>query len=335
MKQASLSKNSESPRRVLVTGAAGFVGSHLVERLLADGHQVVGLDAFLPYYPRPLKEANLTAARANPRFTFHECDLRDAHLEPLLANCEVIFHLAAMPGLMLSWQDVPLYASCNILGTQRLLEAARHSDIQHLIHVSTSSAYGVEACGTEEAPTRPISPYGITKLAAEHLCQAYAHNFGLPYTILRYFSVYGPRQRPDMAYNILIRTLLAGQVFSLYGDGAQSRGNTYVADAVDATVSAMERRAACLGEIINIGGGQVVTLRETIALLEELTGRTARIEYHPPRPGDQRHTAADISKAARLLDYHPATTVRAGLAAQVQWQTGSSHSGGVATGAER
>ena len=184
--------------RYLVTGAAGFIGSHLCEALLARGHAVAGLDAFIPYYPRPAKELNLAGLRAQPRFAFHEADLRTADLAPFLAGCDAVFHLAAMPGLMKSWTDFQLYETCNISGTQRLLEAARAARIGQFIHISTSSVYGKEATQGEEAPLQPFSPYGITKLAAEQLCRAYAANFGLPFTILRYFSVYGPRQRPDM-----------------------------------------------------------------------------------------------------------------------------------------
>ncbi len=306
--------------RCLVTGAAGFVGSHLCEALLARGHEVVGLDAFIPYYPRPVKEGNLAGLRARPRFTFHEADLRTAELAPLVAGCEVFFHLAAMPGLMKSWTDFPLYETCNIAGTQRLLESARTARLRQFIHISTSSVYGREATQGEEAPLQPFSPYGITKLAAEQLCRAYAANFGLPFTILRYFSVYGPRQRPDMGYHKLINDLFRGQTFTVFGDGEQTRSNTYVADAVAATLLAMEQRDAALGETFNIGGGEIVSLNRVIAMLEELTGQQARLERQPPRPGDQRHTAANTEKARRLLGYQPVTSLATGLRAQVAWQ---------------
>ncbi len=306
--------------RCLVTGAAGFIGSHLCETLLAKGHDVTGLDAFVPYYPRPIKEANLGPARLNPRFRFLELDLRSADLAPALDGCEVVFHLAAMAGLMLSWQDLNLYASCNLLGTQRLLEAALAARVGQVIHASTSSVYGSEATGPEDTPLNPASPYGITKLAAEHLCHAYEKTRGAPITILRYFSVYGPRQRPDMAYHILINNLLRGQRFTMFGDGAQTRSNTYVADCAQATLLAAECRAAALGQTFNIGGGEVITLNRVIQMLETITGRTARIERRPPRPGDQKHTAANIGKAAQLLGYRPDTRVDAGLRAQVAWQ---------------
>lgn len=304
----------------LVTGAAGFIGSHLCEALLARGHSVTGLDAFIPYYPRAAKELNLAGLRAQPRFTFHEADLRTADLAPLLAGSEVLFHLAAMPGLMKSWTDFQAYETCNIAGTQRLLEAARTAQLRQFIHVSTSSVYGKEATQGEEAPLQPFSPYGITKLAAEQLCRAYAANFALPFTILRYFSVYGPRQRPDMGYRKLINDLMRGEVFTIFGDGEQTRSNTYVADAVAATILAMEKRDVALGETFNIGGGEVVSLNRVITMLEELTGKRARLARQPPRPGDQRHTAANIAKAQRVLGYNPATSLAAGLRAQVEWQ---------------
>jgi len=305
--------------RCLVTGAAGFIGSHLCEALLRKGHDVVGLDAFIPYYPRAWKEQNLAGLRDHDRFHFHEADLREADLGPLVRDCEVIFNEAAMPGLVRSWSDFALYSSCNELGLLRLLEAAREADTPHLIQISTSSVYGREATGPEDSPLRPFSPYGITKLAAEQLCRAYEANFGLPVTILRYFSVYGPRQRPDMAYHILIRGLLEQAVFPLCGDGEQTRSNTYVADCVEATVRTFERRDRVRGEVLNIGGGEIVSLNKVIGLLEEQTGRRVRIEAHPARPGDQRHTAADITKARDLLDYRPSVPVAEGLAAEAAW----------------
>lgn len=303
----------------MVTGAAGFIGSHLCEALCVRGHEVVGLDAFIPYYPRHAKVRNLMALLGQARFAFHEADLRTADLAPLIAGCDTIFHLAAMPGLMKSWTDFELYESCNISGTQRLLDAARNSPLKQFIHISTSSVYGQEATQGEEVPLHPFSPYGITKLAGENLCRAYGANFALPFTILRYFSVYGPRQRPDMGYYKLINDLIQGSTFTLFGDGAQTRSNTYVADAVAATVLAMEQCAVSLGQTFNVGGGEIVSLNEMIALLEDITGQRARLDRQPPRPGDQRHTAANIAKARRLLGYDPHTSLAEGLQAQVAW----------------
>jgi UDP-glucuronate 4-epimerase len=236
-------------------------------------------------------------------------------------GCEVIFHEAAMAGLMKSWSDFELYVSCNMNATKRLLDAARDAKVKQFIHVSTSSVYGKDAVGaTEDTPLTPFSPYGVSKVGAEHLCRAFEANFGVPVTILRYFSVYGPRQRPDMAYNILIRALMKGETFTMFGDGEQSRSNTFVADCVNATLLAFKNRAAALGQVFNVGGGEIVSLNTVIQTLEKLVGQKAKIERKPPRPGDQKHTAANIEKARKLLGYNPTTPVIDGLKAQVAWQ---------------
>lgn len=306
--------------RCLVTGAAGFIGSHLSERLLAEGHEVVGVDAFIPYYPRHYKEDNLRSLRETSGFTFHELDLRTADLGGLVADVDAVIHLAAMPGLVRSWSDFNLYMTCNLEATHNLLEAARSANVRHFIQGSTSSVYGALATGDESLPLAPVSPYGVTKLSAEHLCQAYARNFGLPLTILRFFSVYGPRQRPDMAYHIFIRALLRGEAITIYGDGEQSRSNTYVADCAQGVVLALQQPERSIGETFNLGGGEVVTVNQVVALLAELTGEEPRIERGEARTGDQRSTAADIGKMRRLLGYAPTTSVRDGLAAQLAWQ---------------
>lgn len=303
----------------VVTGAAGFIGSHLSEALLARGHEVLGIDGFVPYYPRPYKEHNLAALRSHPSFRFVEADLRSADLRPLLRGADAVFHLAAMAGLMKSWSDFPLYATCNAEATQRLLDAARDEAIQHLLYISTSSVYGQQATGAEDTVPSPFSPYGITKLAGEHLCRAYEANFGLPITILRYFSVYGPRQRPDMAYHILIRALLNGAPFIQYGDGEQTRSNTYCTDGVKATVLAFEQREKALGQVFNVGGGEILSLNTVRAMLEDLLERPLSVERRPDRPGDQKHTSADITKARQRLGYQPETRVYDGLKAQIEW----------------
>lgn len=306
--------------RILVTGAAGFIGSHLCEALLADGHLVLGLDAFIPYYPRGLKERNLAPLAAEPGFTFVEVDLRAGHLEPLLEGVDAIVHLAAMAGLVRSWQEFEGYMTCNVFATQRLLAAATAVGSPHFVHASTSSVYGRFATGDENTPLQPISPYGITKLAAEKLVLAYAEQFGLRATVLRLFSVYGPRQRPDMGYNIFIRKLLAGDPITVDGDGTDSRSNTYVLDCVDGIRRALARPEASVGHIFNLGGGEEVNVIQVLEMLEELTGAEAQIVHGPPRPGDQRRTVADISKARNVLGYNPQTSVRDGLRAQVEWQ---------------
>lgn len=303
--------------RVLVTGAAGFVGSHVCDALLVAGHHVVGVDAFIDYYDRAEKEANLVSASRSPAFTFAEVDLRDGALERLCAGIDAVVHEAAMPGLPRSWEDFSAYDSCNVLATQRLLDACRRAAVGRVVHVSTSSVYGREADGDESLPTRPVSPYGVTKLAAEHLVHAYGEAFGLDYVILRYFSIYGPRQRPDMAYRRFIEALLDDRPITVYGDGTQSRSNTYVDDCVRGTLLALGHGRR--GETYNLGGGEVVALRDAIDVVAGEVGVTPKIEYADARPGDQRHTRADCTKAARDFGYRPEVGVAEGLAREVAW----------------
>lgn len=304
----------------LVTGAAGFVGSHLSERLTSEGHTVHGLDAFMPYYPRPLKEDNLTNLRTRENFHFHEVDLRSGELSPILEGVDVVFHLAAQAGLRRSWSEFDSYMTCNIQATQRLLEAATANKIGHFINISTSSVYGRVATGDEASPLEPISPYGITKLAAEMLCRAYEKNHGLPVTICRLFSVYGPRQRPDMGYNIFIRTILDEELITIDGDGTDSRSNTYVTDCAAGLILAFEQPEKSIGETFNIGGGYEVNVLQVLEMLEELSGKKPITTFGPPRAGDQRRTVANTEKAQRLLGYDPQTTVLEGLRAQLAWQ---------------
>ncbi len=304
--------------KCVVTGAAGFIGSHLCERLLQAGHAVRGLDAFIPYYPRTVKESNLAACRTHRGFELKVVDLRTEALGDLLADAEVVFHLAAMPGLPRSWTDFDLYEGCNVTATQRLLEAARGATrLKRLVYASTSSVYGRYASGDESLPPRPISPYGVTKLAAENLCRAYAEEQSLPLIVLRYFSVYGPRQRPDMGYHKFVSALLAGQPITVFGDGQQVRGNTYVADCVEATALSIN---AMPGETFNVGGGEAIALWEVIRKLEALTGRRAEIIRQAPRSGDQRSTFADTAKLTRHMGWTPKVGLDEGLARQVEWQ---------------
>lgn len=305
--------------RCLVTGAAGFIGSHLCQALLAQGDEVVGLDAFIPYYPRAVKEANLAAFRAHPAFTFHELDLRRDDLAAALDGVEAIYHIAAMPGLLASWQQFDVYMTCNVQATQRLLRAAVESGgVRQFIHASTSSIYGSHVLGDEQTTPRPVSPYGITKLAGEHLVRVYHEQFGLPTSILRYFSVYGPRQRPEMGYYLFIEAIRQGQPLTVFGSGDQLRGNTYVGDIVRATLLAHQRFEP--GSVYNIGGAEEVSANQVIALLEEIIGRRADVRHGPTRPGEQSRALADMTQARERLGFTPQTTLRAGLEAQVAWQ---------------
>jgi nucleoside-diphosphate-sugar epimerase len=304
--------------RCLVTGAAGFIGSHLCERLLADGHAVVGVDCFTDYYPRGVKERNLANLRGQRHFTFRELDLSEGVPEDVAAGAEWVFHLAAMAGLTRSWTDFDSYNRHNLTATHRLLESLKGSPtLQRMIYASTSSVYGKYASGDESLPTRPSSPYGITKLAAEQLCRVYGDELGLPCVVLRYFSVYGPRQRPEMGYHLFINAILQGKPIRLTGDGLQVRGNTYIADCVEATIRATQ---ATPGETFNLGGGELVTVLEVFKKLERIIGKPAVIERHPPRKGDQLATGADVTKLFRHLGWKPTTGIDEGLARQVEWQ---------------
>ncbi len=309
----------------LVTGAAGFIGSHLCERLLHDGYPVIGLDCFTDYYPRRLKEYNLATLREQPGYRFLELDLCAADLEALLAReaIRVIFHQAAQAGVRASWgREFAIYTQNNVLATQRLLEAARAHGVDRFIYASSSSVYG----DTDELPMRetgrprPLSPYGVTKLAAEHLCQLYHANFGLPTISLRYFTVYGPRQRPDMAFRRFIKALLKGEALTLYDNGEQTRDFTFVDDIVAANLQAMNAKAS--GVVLNIGGGSRVTLNHVLDLLGEITGMPLRVDRQGKQYGDVRHTWADTSAAASLLGYAPRWNLTDGLRAEVEWVRG-------------
>jgi UDP-glucuronate 4-epimerase len=303
--------------RYLVTGAAGFVGSHLVEALLDSGHEVVGIDAFTDYYPRDLKEANVTPARARPGCSFLELDLADADLTRLLANVDGVFHLAAQPGVRGSWGTTfAVYVRDNILATQRILEAAAQAGVR-VVQASSSSVYGnAEAYPTrEDAHLQPVSPYGVSKVACESLAQAYAESIGLDVVSLRYFTVYGPRQRPDMAFSRIVGSLLNGKPFRLFGTGEQSRDFTYVDDAVAATLLAMS--GAPVNRVYNVGGGSETTLAEVIATCERLSGKRLDVRAEPASAGDVRRTAADTTLIRSQLGWKPATPLEDGLRSQL------------------
>lgn len=290
-------------RRYVVTGAAGFIGSHLTEALLARGDDVVAVDSFTDYYEPALKEEN---ARG---FDVERVDLNDAPLEELFAGAGGIFHLAAQPGVRPSFHDLDTYLRRNVLATQRVLEATD----ARVVFASSSSIYGdAESYPTrEDSLPRPLSPYGITKLAGEHLAAAH----GGDVVVLRYFTVYGPRQRPDMAFARLVAAARDGEEFELYGDA--SRSFTYVGDAVDATIRAMD--AAPAGAVYNVGGGQEATMREAIATLERMSGRRIAVRAQPAARGDARRTAADVTRIRDALGWSPTTALDEGLEAQWSW----------------
>jgi nucleoside-diphosphate-sugar epimerase len=299
--------------RYAVTGAAGFVGSHLAEALAAAGHDVVGIDCFTDYYDVAIKEEN--ADRLDDLgCDFRRLDLADARLD--FAGYDGVFHLAAQPGVRSFGPVFPLYLRHNVLATQRVFEAAARDRVK-VVFASSSSVYGAaERFPTpEDTVPRPISPYGITKLAGEHLADAYARAFGLDCTVLRYFNAFGPRQRPDMAFTRIVLALANGTRFELYGDGDQSRGWTYVADVVEATVLAMGRGRGTY----NVGGGVEASMNDTIALLERIAGRTLDVTRHPPVAGDQRRTSADTTRIRDELGWEPRVTLENGLREQWEW----------------
>ena len=306
--------------KCLVTGAAGFIGSTLAETLLDRGEQVLGLDCFTDYYDISLKRRNLTGLAERPGFSAHEADLTTADLEGLLKGVDVVFHEAAQAGVRASWGDsFHHYTRNNVLATQRLMEACVRAEVERLVFASSSSVYGdcEELPAREDSPLRPISPYGVTKVAVEHLGYLYYKNYGLPTVGLRYFTIYGPRQRPDMAFHRFIRTAFEGRTIEVYGDGYQSRDFTFVSDAVAATLAAAERGRP--GTIYNIGGGSRVTIRRVIEILERVMDREISVVYQDRVKGDVRHTAADISRAGADLDYRPGTDLDQGLLAQAFW----------------
>jgi nucleoside-diphosphate-sugar epimerase len=308
--------------RALVTGAAGFVGSHLADALLARGDTVVGVDCFTSYYARADKERNLATARSAAGFELVEADLRDCDLAAPLDGVDVVFHQAAQPGVRLSWSDrFGDYAAHNVLATQRLLEAVRAaSPGARFVYASSSSVYGNQArypvC--EEDLPRPYSPYGVTKLAAEHLCTLYAENWRIASVSLRYFTVFGPRQRPDMSIHRLCEAALGRAVFPRYGDGSQIREFTFVDDVVRANLLAAEAPLPP-GEVLNVAGGAEVTLAELVAIVGELAGAPVAVEEYPRQPGDARRNGGAIDRARDRLGWEPRVALRDGIAAQLAW----------------
>lgn len=305
--------------RYAVTGCAGFIGSHLTEALLDRGQEVVGVDSFTAYYARERKVSNLSSVRDAAGFTLIEDDLSTRPLVPLISGVDGVFHLAAQPGVRESWGDgFTAYLRDNLHATQRVFQAAAECQVR-VVFASSSSVYGdAESYPThEDVRPLPLSPYGVTKLACEHLAQSYVAGMGLDVVCMRYFSVYGPRQRPDMAFQRLIAALLDGQPFPLLGTGRQVRDFTYVGDVVAATLSAMEHgRPGC---IYNVGGGSPTSLVDAIRICERVTGRRAILEREPAARGDARRTTADVSRIGSELGWRPRTSLPDGLAKQVAW----------------
>lgn len=310
---------------ILVTGAAGFIGSHLAERLAEMGHQVTGLDCYTPYYDRALKELNARDVRERGVDVL-ELDLAEDDLEPVLQDTEIVYHLAAQPGIS-STTAFETYVRNNLTATWRLLEAARRApSLKCLINVATSSVYGKHATDSEDTPPKPTSYYGVTKLAAEQLVLAYQRDKGLPACSLRLFSVYGPRERPEKLYRKLIKSILEDSVFPLFeGSEKHSRSFTYIDDIVDGFIAVLDHLEACDGEIFNIGSDIEITTGEGMDIVQEIMGKKARIEKAPPRPGDQLKTHANIEKARRILGYAPRVAPAEGLRAQIDWYRDKVH----------
>jgi UDP-glucuronate 4-epimerase len=307
--------------KILITGAAGFIGSHLADKLTADGHTVVGIDNFNDYYPPELKRLNQRELAAKG-IEVHELDLAKDDLQSsgVLQGAEKIVHLAAQPGISAT-TSFETYLQNNLIATYRLLEAARQiPELKLFVNIATSSVYGKHASDTEEAAPKPTSYYGVTKLAAEQLALSYQRDKGFPATSLRLFSVFGPRERPDKLYPKLIRAILTDQEFPLFEGSLQHlRSYSYVADIVAGIVLAVNQPEKVIGEVFNIGTDQVTTTAEGIAIVEELLGKKARLQMLPPRPGDQLQTHANIAKARDVLGFAPAHTTREGLTQTVAW----------------
>jgi len=312
--------------RCLVTGVAGFIGSHLAQRLIAEGHDVLGIDCFTDYYPRSIKQQNLNELKDNPRFQFYEKDLLEMDIKGLLSGVDWVFHQAAQAGVRASWgKYFEHYTRNNIQATQVLLEACKETEIKKFIYASSSSIYGDshDLPLTEESRPKPISPYGVTKLACEYLCLLYWKNFRIPIINLRYFTVYGPRQRPDMAFNLFIRAIHKDEEIIIYGDGKQTRDFTFISDIIDANLLAAQSTVS--GETINIGGGSQASILDVISHLREIIRRTIRIKELDAQKGDVRHTLADITKARDLIGYHPHISLINGLKEEYTWLNRNLH----------
>lgn len=307
-------------KKALVTGCAGFIGSHLTERLLQEGYKTTGIDGFVSNYDIASKQRNIRSFADHPHFTFYQTLLQTEQWEEWLEGVEVVYHQAALPGVRSSWgRAFASYVEHNLIVTQRLLDACREQgSIKKIVIASSSSVYGTmpKELTNEHAPQSPLSPYGVTKAAMEQLCQAYVKAYALPIVILRYFTVYGPRQRPDMAFQRFFRNLLRAEPLQIYGDGQQSRDFTYVSDAVEANLRAA--RCGAAGDVYNIGGNREISLNEVIACMAEVAGVKPQLQYLPEQVGDSRRTCADITLAKEKLGYAPRVSLEDGLRLQFQ-----------------
>lgn len=310
--------------KYLVTGAAGFIGSSITDALLSRGQEVTGIDCFVDYYPRELKLRNLDSARSSSKFSFIEENLLEADLPEILEGVDVVFHQAAQAGVRASWgATFSVYTENNIRATQRLLETVKaqpeRERVKRIVYASSSSIYGTAETlpTTELTLPAPVSPYGVTKLAAEHLMVLYAKEFGIPTASLRYFTVYGPRQRPDMFFNRIIRAALMNREMDLFGDGEQSRDFTFIDDIVQANLLAGETKTPSF--VFNVGGGARVTVNEVIVMLEGIMGQKIKIRRLARAVGDARHTGADTSLMQRELKFRPQIPLREGLKREVEW----------------
>jgi UDP-glucose 4-epimerase len=325
----------EDTMRAMVTGCAGFIGSSVTDRLLAQGWEVVGVDSFESYYPRAIKEGNLAAARDHAAFRLVEADLVElasggdasgrasGSLFDLVGTVDHVYHLAAQPGVRGSWgRSFETYVRNNVLATQALLECAKDVGVGSFVCASSSSVYGETPVlpMDEEAECRPYSPYGVTKLASEHLARLYARNFGVPTVSLRFFTVYGPRQRPDMAFNRFIRAALEGRPIEVFGDGSQTRDFTFVSDIVDGIVAAPAARA---GSVLNLGGGSRVSLAHALEVLGSVCGRELNIRRGETQAGDVTDTWAAVGRARTEIGFEPSVDLETGLAAEYEWLLGA------------
>ena len=306
--------------KILVTGAAGFIGSHLCKKLIGENAHIVAVDAFTDYYARGLKENNIRPLLAHKNFELIAQDLLELDLNAILGDIDIVFHFAAQPGVRSSWgADFSIYTKNNIDGTQRLLEAAKTSSIKKFIYASSSSVYGMspQLPMTETSTLHPYSPYGVTKLAAENLCHLYHKNYGTPCVSLRFFTVYGPGQRPDMAFHKFLKSIDDDKEITVFGDGQQTRDFTFIDDIINANLSSIENGKA--GETYNLGGGTQRKLADIFPVLEEICGKKVKIRNIGGQKGDVRHTFADIQKAKDDLNYSPEVKLEEGLRFEWEW----------------